>query len=103
MAALDMKDSHVPYRNCTLTRLLQDVLGGQSRVMLIFTASPSEASASEMVLSFGYAKRMRNVTLGNKLPSKSHTQDKLVEKSAEISMERLRNKIISDVEDTLRA
>lgn len=38
---------HIPYRDSTLTRLLQDTLGGNSLTLMIATISPSEQSYSE--------------------------------------------------------
>lgn len=46
--ALVHQKSHVPYRDSKLTRILQDVLGGNSKTSLIITASPhSDVSFSK--------------------------------------------------------
>ncbi|GMI34479.1 hypothetical protein TeGR_g1177 [Tetraparma gracilis] len=57
------QQSHVPYRDSKLTRLLQDSLGGNAKTALIVTASVSSFNVSETLstLRFGTrAKRLRN-------------------------------------------
>ena len=80
MEALDKKTKHVPFRNSKLTFLLQDVLGGNSRCMLIFTAAPGRGTADETETSFKFAMRMRNITLGDKLPPRVLVQDRLFQR-----------------------
>mmetsp|Transcript_119850 Transcript_119850/g.187991 ORF Transcript_119850/g.187991 Transcript_119850/m.187991 type:complete len:730 (+) Transcript_119850:41-2230(+) len=63
IVSLSEKASHVPYRDSKLTRLLQNVLGGNSRTALICAASPHPDNANESVstLRFGSrASRIRN-------------------------------------------
>ncbi|PWY94522.1 kinesin related protein 2 [Aspergillus sclerotioniger CBS 115572] len=47
--ALVDKASHVPYRESKLTRLLQDSLGGRTRICIIATVSPCRSSQEEIV------------------------------------------------------
>ena len=54
---------HIPYRNSKLTRILEESLGGTSRLSLIMTVSPAMANANETLstLRFGLrAKVMQN-------------------------------------------
>ena len=65
MAALGgIKGTHIPYRNSKLTHLLQDSLGGNSKVMMFVNISPAVYNVSETVCSLTFATRCRNVELG---------------------------------------
>jgi kinesin family protein C2/C3 len=55
---------HVPYRNSKLTYLLQDSLGGNSKVCMIVNVSPVSRNVGETVCSLTFASRCRNVELG---------------------------------------
>ena len=59
----DGKNSHIPYRDSKLTRVLQDSLGGNSKTSLIITCSPSKFNEHETLstLRFGIrAKAIKN-------------------------------------------
>ncbi|RYG63317.1 hypothetical protein EON64_16160, partial [archaeon] len=58
------KSTHVPYRNSKLTFLLQDSLGGNSKVCTIVTVSPSSYNMGETVCSLNFATRCRATELG---------------------------------------
>jgi len=75
MEALDSKDRnrHVPYRNSKLTHVLQPVLGGSSRTVMILTVPPTPSSAQETLFSLQFAARARNIELG---PAKRQVQVK---------------------------
>eukprot|EP00823_Brevimastigomonas_motovehiculus_P000578 TRINITY_DN1071_c2_g1_i1.p1 TRINITY_DN1071_c2_g1~~TRINITY_DN1071_c2_g1_i1.p1 ORF type:complete len:1112 (+),score=448.60 TRINITY_DN1071_c2_g1_i1:113-3448(+) len=56
--------SHIPYRDSKLTRLLCDALGGNSKTCLIITCSPSAYNGEESLstLRFGTrAKKIKNI------------------------------------------
>ena len=55
------RDSHVPYRESKLTRLLQDALGGNARTYLIATISPSRHNAHESISTLKFADRAKQV------------------------------------------
>ncbi len=55
---------HVPYRNSKLTFLLQDSLGGNSKVFMFVNVSPAAYNCGETVCSLTFASRCRNVQLG---------------------------------------
>jgi len=73
MEALDSKDRnrHIPYRNSKLTHILQPVLGGNARTVMILTVPPSLRQAHETLFSLQFAARARNIELG---PAKRHVQ-----------------------------
>ena len=62
--ALDKKRAHVPYRNSTLTRLLQDALCARSIVAMIVTVCPTESTAEESMSSLYFAQRLRSIEMG---------------------------------------
>lgn len=51
----DDKETHVPYRDSKLTRVLQESLGGNSRTALIINCSPARDNLDETTstLMFG--------------------------------------------------
>jgi Kinesin motor domain len=60
--------SHIPYRNSKLTRILEDSLGGTSKLCLIMTVSPAVGNSNETLstLRFGLrAKTMQNKVIHN--------------------------------------
>lgn len=54
-------NSHVPYRDSKLTRLLQDSLGGNAHTLMIACVSPTEWNIGETVNTLKYANRARNI------------------------------------------
>ena len=46
-ALTSKQSSHIPYRDSTLTRLLQDSLGGNAKTLMISTIGPSEQNYNE--------------------------------------------------------
>lgn len=55
--AVAAKRKHVPYRNHTLTRILQDSLGGTAKTLLLVHCSPALSSAPETAMSLKFAAR----------------------------------------------
>lgn len=52
---------HIPYRDSKLTYLLQDSIGGNSKTILIATASPSPLSYSETINTLKFAQRAKMI------------------------------------------
>ena len=62
--SLKQQSAHIPYRNCKLTRLLSDSLGGKSKTLLVVNLSPTRESANESRCSCEFASRAKKVELG---------------------------------------
>ena len=89
------KSTHVPFRNSKLTFLLQDSLGGNSKVLMFVNISPAIYNVSETLCSLNFATRCRNVELGqakkqltSALSSGEKTHEKTHEKIHEKGLER---------------
>ncbi len=62
IAALTEKNrKHIPYRSSTLTRILQDSLGGHTRTTLIATVAPEADSLEETISTLKFADRAKSV------------------------------------------
>lgn len=63
ITALDpaLENSHIPYRDSKLTRVLQNSLGGNSYTTVIATIHPSTNYYEECLSSLQFANRCRNV------------------------------------------
>jgi len=64
IAALQQRSKHIPYRNSKLTHLLQDSLGGNSKVLMFVNCSPASTNAGETLCSLNFAARASKVELG---------------------------------------
>ena len=58
------KQSHVPFRNSTLTYLLQDSLSQDSKTLMFVCISPVLYNSEESFCSLNFASRVRSVELG---------------------------------------
>lgn len=54
-------NSHIPFRESKLTRLLQDSLGGNTKTALIATISPAKMYLEETVSTLEYASKAKNI------------------------------------------
>ena len=64
IAARAKKQGHVPFRNSTLTYLLQDSLSKDSKTLMFVCCSPVLYNAEETYCSLNFAARVRSVELG---------------------------------------
>lgn len=55
---------HIPFRNSTLTFLLQDSMAGQAKVLMFVCVSPASYNASESGSSLLFASRARGIEFG---------------------------------------
>eukprot|EP00301_Raphidiophrys_heterophryoidea_P018045 c3027_g1_i1.p1 GENE.c3027_g1_i1~~c3027_g1_i1.p1 ORF type:complete len:1046 (+),score=249.52 c3027_g1_i1:174-3311(+) len=62
--ALSTKEKFIPYRNSSLTKLLQESLGGNSKTVMICNIAPCKHSVTETVNSLRFATRAHKVEMG---------------------------------------
>lgn len=62
--SLANKRDHIPYRNSSLTKLLQDSLGGNCKCLMFANISMIQSNASETVSTLKFAAGARSVELG---------------------------------------
>lgn len=60
-ALVDGRQSHVPYRDSKLTRLLQDSLGGNTKTVMIAAISPADYNLDETLSTLRYASRAKSI------------------------------------------
>lgn len=64
LTAKRLKQPHVPYRNSTLTHLLQDSLSGDSKVVMVLQVSPELEAWDETMCSLQFGAKARSTELG---------------------------------------
>lgn len=64
LCALSEKRSHIPYRNSRLTRLLQDSIGGDAKLLLMLCVSPAQRYLTESTQCLSFGERARQVQRG---------------------------------------
>ncbi|PWY98165.1 kinesin-domain-containing protein [Testicularia cyperi] len=63
--------SHIPYRNSTLTWLLKNSLGGNSKTLMLLALSPMQAHLNESLCSLRFATKVNSTTIGTAKAVKS--------------------------------
>lgn len=66
----------MPYRNSSLTRILQNALGGNSKTIMICAISPSASNYEESLSTLRYADRAKKIV--NKAIINETAQDKVI-------------------------
>ncbi|KAF3831277.1 hypothetical protein GH733_000091 [Mirounga leonina] len=64
LGALSERRGHIPYRNSQLTHFLQDVLGGDAKLLVILCVSPCRTHVAETLRCLGFGARVRQVQRG---------------------------------------
>ncbi|CAA0059171.1 Kinesin-like protein [Caenorhabditis elegans] len=59
--ALRQNQKHIPFRNCQLTRILEDSLNGDSKTLVIVHLSPDAKSLNESISSVNFAEKIGQV------------------------------------------
>ncbi|KAH9892101.1 kinesin-domain-containing protein [Xylariomycetidae sp. FL2044] len=91
--ALVDRNSHIPYRESKLTRLLQDSLGGRTKTCIIATISPAKSNLEETISTLDYAFRAKNIRNKPQLNQMINKKTLLREFTHEI--EQLRRELIA--------
>ncbi|ESN94380.1 hypothetical protein HELRODRAFT_68699 [Helobdella robusta] len=60
-ALVDSKNTHIPYRDSKLTRLLQDSLGGNAKTVMVANIGPANYNLDETLTTLRYASRAKNI------------------------------------------
>jgi kinesin family protein 5 len=93
-ALTDGHSKHIPYRSSTLTRILQDSLGGNSKTSLIVTCSPSYYNLLETVGTLRFGQRAKCIKNTPKV-NKEHTVEELIKllEESEASNSKLKGRV----------
>jgi kinesin family protein 6/9 len=62
VSSCDKKREHVPYRQCKLTNILKNSIGGNCKTILIANIYPESRHLEETISTLRFASRMKNVT-----------------------------------------
>jgi len=60
-ALVDGRQTHIPYRDSKLTRLLQDSLGGNTKTVMMAAISPADYNLEETLSTLRYASRAKSI------------------------------------------
>ncbi|OTB05715.1 hypothetical protein M426DRAFT_56522 [Hypoxylon sp. CI-4A] len=91
--ALVDHNSHIPYRESKLTRLLQDSLGGRTKTCIIATVSPAKSNLEETISTLDYAFRAKNIR--NKPQANQRINKEALLREFTHEIERLRSELIA--------
>lgn len=64
LQALSENQNHIPYRNTKLTHILQDTIGGDSKLLVMLCVSPVQKYTTETLQCLGFGSRTRQVARG---------------------------------------
>ena len=64
LQALAEHQTHIPYRNTKLTHVLQDTIGGDSKLLVMLCVSPVQKYCTESLQGLGFGTRARQVARG---------------------------------------
>uniref|UniRef100_A0A0R3RI76 Kinesin-like protein n=1 Tax=Elaeophora elaphi TaxID=1147741 RepID=A0A0R3RI76_9BILA len=65
VSALRQRQQHIPFRNCQLTRLLENCLNGDSKTLVIVQLVPDAIAIQETISSLNFANKLSKVQKRN--------------------------------------
>ncbi|CAL0323727.1 unnamed protein product [Lupinus luteus] len=90
------KQSHIPYRDSKLTRILQPALGGNAKTSIICTVAPEEIHIEETKGTLHFASRAKHIT--NCAQVNEILTDAALLKRQQLEIEELRKKLQFELE-----
>ncbi|KAG5178023.1 P-loop containing nucleoside triphosphate hydrolase protein [Tribonema minus] len=85
------KRGHIPYRDSTLTRLLQESLGGNARTLMIAAVSPADYNCDETLSTLRYAHRAKSIE--NSVTKNEDVNEKMI-RELKMEIEKLRAQLM---------
>ncbi|XP_065321604.1 kinesin-II 95 kDa subunit-like [Gordionus sp. m RMFG-2023] len=98
-AIVDGRNSHVPYRDSKLTRILQNSLGGNSKTIMVANIGPADFNYEETLMTLRYTNRAKNIK--NKPVINEDPKDATLRKYQE-EIERLKKILADKVRDSFK-
>ncbi|CAM9500239.1 unnamed protein product [Discosporangium mesarthrocarpum] len=86
------KKDHIPYRDSTLTRLLQESLGGNAQTLMMAAISPADYNYDETLGTLRYAHRAKSIQ--NSVKCNEDVNERMIRELKE-EIETLRRKLAS--------
>ncbi|CAM9240011.1 unnamed protein product [Ectocarpus sp. 12 AP-2014] len=83
--------SHIPYRDSTLTRLLQESLGGNAQTLMLAAISPADYNYDETLGTLRYAHRAKSIQ--NSVKCNEDVNEKVIRELKE-EIEKLRQQLL---------
>ena len=80
-------ETHIPYRESKLTRLLQDSLGGRTKTSIIATISPAVVNLEETLSTLDYAFHAKNIKNKPEVNQRLTKQSLIKDYSREVILE----------------
>ncbi|EJW73512.1 hypothetical protein WUBG_15580, partial [Wuchereria bancrofti] len=65
VSALRQRQQHIPFRNCQLTRLLENCLNGDSKTLVVVQLAPDTTAIQETLSSLNFADKLSKVQRRN--------------------------------------
>ncbi|VDN93167.1 unnamed protein product [Brugia pahangi] len=71
VSALRQRQQHIPFRNCQLTRLLENCLNGDSKTLVVVQLAPDTTAIQETLSSLNFADKLSKVQRRNQNSKRS--------------------------------
>lgn len=91
-SAIAKKDSHVPFRDSTLTKLLQPSFSGAGKTLMMVALSPTGMSSEETLCSLRFASNVRQCKLGKAERSLKYNKSSSVETGKSVEKKQVTKK-----------